>query len=197
MRRVGLTGGIGSGKSTVASLLKERGATVIDADAIARQVVEPGSETLAELVAEFGHRILREDGSLNRGELAAVAFADRIATERLNEIMHPAIKAETARLLEAAGDAAIVIHDMPLLLETGQQDLVDIVVVVDVPEDVQRERAVGQRGLSLDDVERRMAAQVMRSERLAHADVVIDNSGTRENTARQVDSLWERLTQAS
>jgi dephospho-CoA kinase len=197
MRRVGLTGGIGSGKSTVASLLKERGATVIDADAIARQVVEPGSETLAELVAEFGHRILREDGSLNRGELAAVAFADRIATERLNEIMHPAIKAETARLLEAAGDAAIVIHDMPLLLETGQQDLVDIVVVVDVPEDVQRERAVGQRGLSLDDVERRMAAQVMRSERLARADVVIDNSGTRENTARQVDSLWERLTQAS
>jgi dephospho-CoA kinase len=111
--------------------------------------------------------------------------------------MHPAIKAETARLLEAAGDAAIVIHDMPLLLETGQQDLVDIVVVVDVPEDVQRERAVGQRGLSLDDVERRMAAQVMRSERLARADVVIDNSGTRENTARQVDSLWERLTQAS
>ncbi|MCX8528064.1 MAG: dephospho-CoA kinase [Candidatus Nanopelagicales bacterium] len=197
MRRVGLTGGIGSGKSTVASLLKERGATVIDADAIARQGVEPGSETLAELVAEFGHRILREDGSLNRGELAAVAFADRIATERLNEIMHPAIKAETARLLEAAGDAAIVIHDMPLLLETGQQDLVDIVVVVDVPEDVQRERAVGQRGLSLDDVERRMAAQVMRSERLARADVVIDNSGTRENTARQVDSLWERLTQAS
>ena len=197
MRRVGLTGGIGSGKSTVASLLKERGATVIDADAIARQVVEPGTATLAELVAEFGQRIIRDDGSLNRGELAAIAFADRIATERLNEIMHPAIKAETARLLEAAGDDAIVIHDMPLLLETGQQDLVDIVVVVDVPEDVQRERAVGQRGLSLDDVERRMAAQVMRSERLARADVVIDNSGTRENTARQVDSLWERLTQAS
>ena len=197
MRRVGLTGGIGSGKSTVASLLKERGATVIDADAIARQVVEPGSETLAELVAEFGDRILRDDGSLNRGELAAIAFADRIATERLNEIMHPAIKAETVRLLSAAGDSAIVIHDMPLLLETGQQDLVDMVVVVDVPEEVQRERAVGQRGLSLDDVERRMAAQVIRSERLARADVVIDNSGTREDTARQVDALWDRLTQGS
>ena len=158
MRRVGLTGGIGSGKSTVASLLQERGATVIDADAIARQVV---------------------------------------ATERLNEIMHPAIKAETVRLLSAAGDSAIVIHDMPLLLETGQQDLVDMVVVVDVPEEVQRERAVGQRGLSLDDVERRMAAQVIRSERLARADVVIDNSGTREDTARQVDALWDRLTQGS
>ena len=197
MRRVGLTGGIGSGKSTVASLLKERGATVIDADAIARQVVETGSETLAELVAEFGDRILRDDGSLNRGELAAIAFADRIATERLNEIMHPAIKAETVRLLSAAGDSAIVIHDMPLLLETGQQDLVDMVVVVDVPEEVQRERAVGQRGLSLDDVERRMAAQVIRSERLARADVVIDNSGTREDTARQVDALWDRLTQGS
>jgi len=197
MRRVGLTGGIGSGKSTVASLLKEHGATVIDADAIARQVVEPGSSTLAELVAEFGQRIIRDDGSLNRGELAAIAFADRIATERLNEIMHPAIKAETARLLQAAGDDAIVIHDMPLLLETGQQDLVDMVVVVDVPEDVQRERAVGQRGLSLDDVERRMAAQVIRSERLARADVVIDNSGTREDTARQVDALWERLTKGS
>jgi len=197
MRRVGLTGGIGSGKSTVASLLQEHGATVIDADAIARQVVEPGTATLAELVAEFGQRIIRDDGSLNRGELAAIAFADRIATERLNEIMHPAIKAETARLLQAAGDDAIVIHDMPLLLETGQQDLVDMVVVVDVPEDVQRERAVGQRGLSLDDVERRMAAQVIRSERLARADVVIDNSGTREDTARQVDALWERLTLGS
>ena len=197
MRRVGLTGGIGSGKSTVASLLQEHGATVIDADAIARQVVEPGTATLAELVAEFGERIIRDDGSLNRGELAAIAFADRIATERLNEIMHPAIKAETARLLQAAGDGAIVIHDMPLLLETGQQDLVDMVVVVDVPEDVQRERAVGQRGLSLDDVERRMAAQVIRSERLARADVVIDNSGTREDTARQVDALWERLTKGS
>jgi dephospho-CoA kinase len=197
MRRVGLTGGIGSGKSTVASLLQEHGATVIDADAIARQVVEPGTATLAELVAEFGQRIIRDDGSLNRGELAAIAFADRIATERLNEIMHPAIKAETARLLQAAGDGAIVIHDMPLLLETGQQDLVDMVVVVDVPEDVQRERAVGQRGLSLDDVERRMAAQVIRSERLARADVVIDNSGTREDTARQVDALWERLTKGS
>jgi len=197
MRRVGLTGGIGSGKSTVASLLQEHGATVIDADAIARQVVEPGTATLAELVAEFGQRIIRDDGSLNRGELAAIAFADRIATERLNEIMHPAIKAETARLLQAAGDDAIVIHDMPLLLETGQKDLVDMVVVVDVPEDVQRERAVGQRGLSLDDVERRMAAQVIRSERLARADVVIDNSGTREDTARQVDALWERLTKGS
>jgi len=193
MLRVGLTGGIGSGKSTVASLLKERGATVIDADAIARQVVEPGQPALAALVAEFGDEILREDGTLNRGELARVAFHDPEATARLNGIMHPAIKAETARLIDLAGRDAIVIHDMPLLVETGQHELVDRVVVVDVPEATQLERAVGLRGLTRDDVERRMAAQVSRQDRLAFADVVIDNSGSIDDTVRQVDALWEDL----
>jgi len=193
MLRVGLTGGIGSGKSTVASLLKERGATVIDADAIARQVVEPGQPALAALVAEFGDEILREDGTLNRGELARVAFHDPEATARLNGIMHPAIKAETARLIDLAGPDAIVIHDMPLLVETGQHELVDRVVVVDVPEATQLERAVGLRGLTRDDVERRMAAQVSRQDRLAFADVVIDNSGSIDDTVRQVDALWEDL----
>jgi dephospho-CoA kinase len=193
MLRVGLTGGIGSGKSTVASMLKERGATVIDADAIARKVVEPGQPALAALVAEFGDEILREDGTLNRGELARVAFHDPEATARLNGIMHPAIKAETARLIDLAGPDAIVIHDMPLLVETGQHELVDRVVVVDVPEATQLERAVGLRGLTRDDVERRMAAQVSRQDRLAFADVVIDNSGSIDETVRQVDALWEDL----
>lgn len=193
MLRVGLTGGIGSGKSTVASLLAEHGATVIDADAIAREVVEPGRPTLDQLVVEFGVGILREDGTLNRGELAGVAFSDPEATARLNAIMHPAIKAETARRLALAGDDAIVIHDMPLLVETGQQDAVDVVVVVDVPEALQVERAVGQRGLTLADVERRMAVQASRDQRLTLADAVIDNSGTPEDTARQVDALWEEL----
>jgi len=193
MLRVGLTGGIGSGKSTVASLLSEHGATVIDADAIARQVVELGQPALAELVAEFGDGILRADGTLNRGELARVAFGDPEATKKLNEIMHPAIKAETARLVDLAGPDAIVIHDMPLLVETGQHDVVDVVVVVDVPEKTQLDRAVGLRGLTAEDVVRRMAAQVSRQDRLAFADVVIDNSGSVEDTARQVDALWVEL----
>ena len=193
MLRVGLTGGIGSGKSTVASLLLERGATVIDADAIARQVVEPGQPALSALVSEFGDEIVRADGTLNRGELAHIAFSDPAATARLNNIMHPAIKAETARLIELAGPDAIVIHDMPLLVETGQHDLVDCVVVVDVPETTQLERAVGLRGLTEADVERRMAAQVSRQDRLAFADIVIDNSGSIDDTVRQVDALWEDL----
>lgn len=193
--RIGLTGGIGSGKSTVANLLAEHGAVVIDADAIARELVEPGEPALAELVTEFGPRILREDGSLNRGELAALAFGDTRGTERLNAIMHPLIRAESERRLSVAGDAGVVVYDMPLLLETGQQDLVDLVVVVDVPEDVQVERAVGKRGLDEDDVRRRMNVQVSRGERLAAADVVIDNSGDLSRTRQEVDRLWLRLSE--
>lgn len=193
--RIGLTGGIGSGKSTVANLLAEHGAVVIDADAIARELVEPGEPALAELVTEFGPRILREDGSLNRGELAALAFGDTRGTERLNAIMHPLIRAESESRLSVAGDAGVVVYDMPLLLETGQQDLVDLVVVVDVPEDVQVERAVGKRGLDEDDVRRRMNVQVSRGERLAAADVVIDNSGDLSRTRQEVDRLWLRLSE--
>ena len=192
MLRVGLTGGIGAGKSTVASLLAERGATVIDADAIAREIVEPGSPILAELVGEFGPRILRADGSLDRGELAALAFSDARATQRLNDIMHPAVRAESERRLASAA-ADIVVYDMPLLVETGQQGLVDVVVVVDVPEETQVERAVGQRGLERSDVERRISAQATRAERCALADVVIDNSGSRADTVAQVDNLWQLL----
>ena len=194
MARIGLTGGIGSGKSTVAALLAKRGAVVIDADGIARDLVEPGGPALDALVAEFGSRILREDGSLSRGELAALAFSDASATQRLNAIMHPLIRAESARQLAAGSDAPVVVYDMPLLLETGQQDLVDVVVVVDVPEDLQVARATGQRGLDEADVRRRMAVQVARPERLAAADVVIDNSGTHEATEAQVDALWDSLT---
>ena len=146
MTRIGLTGGIGSGKSTVAGMLARRGAVVIDADQIARSLVEPGGAALAELVTEFGPRILQADGSLSRGELASLAFSDPRATERLNAIMHPMIRAEAARLLQQDADAAVVVYDMPLLVETGQADLVDLVVVVDLPEDAQVERAVHGRG---------------------------------------------------
>lgn len=189
MVTIGLTGGIGAGKSTVAGLLAERGAVVIDADAIAREIVEPGGAALAELVTEFGPRILRSDGHLDRAELAALAFGDPEATRRLNAIMHPLIGAEARRRI-AASRAGVVVYDMPLLVETGQASLVDRVVVVDVPEDLQVERAVGLRGLEEGDVRRRMEVQASRAERLAVADAVIDNSGTPEGTVAQVDRLW-------
>lgn len=196
MIRIGLTGGIGSGKSTVARIFESRGAVVIDADAIAREIVEPGEPALAALVTEFGPRILREDGTLNRGELASMAFTDQAATARLNAIMHPLIRAESERRLAEAqteGTPAVV-YDMPLLVETGQRDLVDVVVVVDVPEQLQVERAVGSRGLDEDDVRRRIDVQASRPERLAVADFVIDNSGTIEHTRAQVDAAWVSIT---
>lgn len=193
MTRIGLTGGIGSGKSTVAGLLADRGAVIVDADAIARELVEPGGEALAELVTEFGPRILTADGSLSRGELAALAFSDPRATERLNAIMHPLIRAEAERRIAAHPDAPVVVYDMPLLVETGQSALVDLVVVVDVPEEVQVDRAVRLRGLDEEDVQRRMAVQAGRAARLAAADVVIDNAGDLASTAEQVEALWQRL----
>jgi len=190
---VGVTGGIGAGKSTVADRLAERGAVVIDADQISRSLVEPGSPILADLVAEFGPEILREDGTLNRAQLAAKAFADPALTQRLNAIMHPAIQQAAADHITQS-TAEVVVYDMPLLFETGQQALVDTVVVVDVPVDLQIDRAVNQRGLSKDDVERRMAVQVDRETRLQGADFVIDNSGTVSETLTQVDEVWQALT---
>lgn len=195
MKKVGLTGGIGSGKSTVARIFEAHGAVVIDADAIARELVEPGEPALAALVAEFGPRILREDGTLNRGELASLAFSDAQATVRLNSIMHPLIREESERRLAEASNEGIqtVVYDMPLLVETGQRDLVDIVVVVDVPEDLQVERAVALRGLDEQDVRRRIEVQASREERLAIADIVIDNSGSLDDTQGQVERVWQAL----
>ena len=193
MRRIGLTGGIGSGKSSVASLLLEHGAIVIDADAIARELVEPGQPALDALVAEFGPGILTPLGTLSRGELAKLAFSDSAATKRLNAIMHPLIGEESARRIQAAPESAVVVYDMPLLVETKQRDLVDFVVVVDVPEQLQIERAVSLRGLDQEDVERRMQAQVSRDERLAIADYVIDNSGSLDELKASVSGLWADL----
>ena len=193
MKRIGLTGGIGSGKSTVASLLLEHGAIVIDADAIARELVEPGQPALDALVAEFGPGVLTPVGTLSRGELAKLAFSDPEATKRLNAIMHPLIGEESARRIQAAPESAVVVYDMPLLVETNQRDLVDLVVVVDVPEQLQIERAVSLRGLDQGDVERRMQAQVSRDERLAIADYVIDNSGSLDELKASVAGLWADL----
>ena len=196
MIRVGLTGGIGSGKSTVAQMLQARGAVVIDADAIARELVEPGEPALHALVDEFGDSIIASDGSLLRGRLASVAFATPDGTARLNAIMHPLIAAESRRRIDRAAEAGahVVVYDMPLLLETGQRDVVDLVVVVDVPVETQVRRAVDLRGLEEADVRRRIEVQLTREERLAAADVVIDNSGSVIHTREQVDVLWARLT---
>ena len=192
MARIGLTGGIGSGKSTVASMLAAKGAVVIDADQISREIVEPGQPALDEIVAVFGPGVLRDDGTLNRGELARLAFADKDQTKRLNAIMHPRISAESAARIAAAPAGSIVVYDMPLLVETKQDSAVDHVIVVDVPVETQRERAIG-RGLEAEDVDRRIEAQASREQRLAVAHTVIDNSGSIEKTQAQVDSLWASL----
>ena len=192
MMKIGLTGGIGSGKSTVAAMFAKLGAVVIDADAISRELVEPGQPALHALVDEFGDGIIAPDGSLRRSELANIAFQDRTATERLNAIMHPLIRVESERRLAAAALSGVVLYDMPLLLETDQAQLVDVVVVVDVPEALQVKRAVG-RGLDEEDVRRRMEVQVSRSMRVTEADFVIDNAGSLNATERQVRGVWDEL----
>ena len=192
MRIIGLTGGIGSGKSTVAERLRQKGAFVVDADKVAREIVEPGQPTLAELAGAFDG-ILTTDGSLDRAELARQAFATPEATDTLNSITHPRIRARTSELFreaEAAGHD-VVVYDMPLLIENGEVDTVDTVLVVDAPDDLRVRRLVESRGLDEDDVRRRLAAQVDRVTRLAAADVVLDNSGDLESLVAQVDAFWE------
>ena len=192
--RVGLTGGIGSGKSTVATMLALKGASIVDADDIARRVVEPGSPVLARLAEEFGADIVRDDGSLDRALLASRAFVDERSTRHLNEITHPPIRELAEAEISSAEDVSpVVVYEMPLLVETGQVSLVDAVVVVDVPESVQVERALA-RGMSEDDVRQRMERQASRAERLAAADAVVDNTGNVSHTQSQVDSLWNEWT---
>ncbi|MGN6333854.1 MAG: dephospho-CoA kinase [Motilibacteraceae bacterium] len=193
MLKVGLTGGIGSGKSAVSRLLAERGAVVVDADAIAREVVEPGTPGLAAVVAEFGDGVLRPDGTLDRPALGAIVFADPQRLAALNAIVHPLIAARTGELVAAAPAHAVVVHDVPLLTENGLAPGYDVVVVVDAPVQVQLDRLVRLRGMSEADAQARIAAQATREQRRAVADVVIDNSGTLEQLAAQVDVLWEDL----
>ena len=189
MRRVGLTGGIGSGKSTVSAMFAHLGAFVIDADAVAREVVEPGSDGLRALVEEFGPHILSSDGALDRAALADLVFSDPGARERLNAITHPRIAARTAELMAELPEDAVMIHDVPLLAELGLQSAYDLVVVVDAPDDVRIQRLVA-RGLSEADARARIAAQASRAQRLAIADVVIDNSGDLTSLRAQVLKAW-------
>ena len=196
MKIIGLTGGIGSGKTSVADLLRSHGLPVIDADQLARDVVEPGQPALAELADAFGADILHADGTLNRGELAARAFASEDATQRLNDITHPRIMALRDELIDDARDDGepAVIYDMPLLVEKGQHEDMDLVVVVHVDVEKRIERLVNGRGLDEADVRRRIAAQATDEERLAVAEVVIDNNGLREKREPQVQALVDQIS---
>ena len=193
MLRVGLTGGIGTGKSEVSRRLAGYGAVVIDADAVAREVVEPGTEGLAEVVEAFGPGVLGPDGRLDRPKLGEMVFADPERRSRLNAIIHPLVGARMAELEREAGSASIVVHDVPLIAEGGRAGAYDLVVVVDAPPRIQVERLVRNRGMTRDQAKARMAAQASREQRLAIADIVIDNSSTRAELHRQVGDLWAEL----
>lgn len=196
MKRIGLTGGIGSGKSTVAKLLAQHGLEVIDADKIAREVVEPGQPALEELVAHFGEEILTPTGELDRKQLALLAFASPEETQKLNEITHPRIEERTAALMTQAslrGEKATV-WDMPLLVDKGYQDMVDEVIVVDVDPEVRVQRLVKYRGLDEADARQRIKAQIPDEERKAAATFIIDNNGPIEALEPQVQKfITERL----
>lgn len=192
MLRVGLTGGIGSGKSTVAGRLAEHGAIVIDADQLAREVVAPGTEGLRAVVAEFGPAILAPDGSLDRPALAKLVFADESARGRLNAIVHPLVGARTAELTEqaAAQPDAVVLYDVPLLVENGLAPHYHLAIVVDAPVDQRVHRLMTSRGMTEADARARIAAQADETARRAAADVWLDNSGTIDQIVATADALW-------
>ncbi|HYO32317.1 MAG TPA: dephospho-CoA kinase [Nocardioidaceae bacterium] len=196
MMRVGLTGGIGSGKSTVGRLLAERGAVVIDSDRLARDVVAPGTPGLSSVVQRFGSEVITLTGELDRRAMAERVFGDAAARADLEAIIHPLVRARAAELEVAAGPGALVVHDIPLLVETGQAERFDVVIVVDVPCDVQLDRLTRLRGMSPEEAKARIGAQASRTERLAAADIVVDNSGSLEELSAVVDSMWEQLSQA-
>ena len=191
--RVGLTGGVASGKSTVAAVLEELGAVVIDADQLARDVVARGTPGLEAVVEEFGRELLTADGDLDRPAMAKRVFADDDARRRLEGIVHPLVFEEIQKLEAAAPPDAIVVHDIPLLAESGRADTFDAVIVVDAPEELQLERMQRDRGWSREDAESRIGAQVAREDRLAIATYVIDNSSDLHDLRRQVVEVYRKL----
>ncbi|MBB1483578.1 dephospho-CoA kinase [Tessaracoccus sp. MC1865] len=197
MVRVGLTGGIASGKSFVADELQARGAVLIDSDLLAREVVQPGTPGLAAVVERFGEDILTPEGMLDRPRLGRLVFADDAARADLNAIVHPLVRARSAELEQKAPVDAVVVHVIPLLVETGQQDLFDEVVVVDVPVNTQVLRLMHRNNLSRDEACQRIMAQASRVERCAAATHVIDNDGDQASTVRQVEQLWEKLSNSA
>lgn len=196
MVRVGLTGGIGSGKSEVSRRLAARGAVVIDSDALAREVVEPGTPGLAAVVGEFGPEVLTPDGRLDREKLAAIVFGDESARARLNAIVHPLVADATASRLEDVPPGAVVVHDVPLLVEVGMAGAFDLVVVVAASPETQFDRLVRCRGMDEADARARIAAQLPLEAKVAVADVVVPNDGDLKELDQLVEALWERIQRA-
>ncbi|GAA4189955.1 dephospho-CoA kinase [Microbispora amethystogenes] len=192
--KVGLTGGIGSGKSEVSRRLAARGAVVVDADKIAREVVEPGTPGLAQIVAAFGEGVLRPDGTLDRERLGSIVFADTEKLRILNGIVHPKVGERSEQLQREAPDDAVVVYDVPLLAENNLAPLYDVVIVVDTPDDVRLERLLRSRGMSEADARARIAAQASREDRLRIADIVIGNEGSLDQLEAQVDRVWQDLS---
>lgn len=197
MPLIALTGGIASGKSTIAARLSELGATVVDADQIARDVQLPGSPVLAQIAAVFGDEVIDARGVLDRAALGVEVFADKAKLATLNAIVHPAVRQESARRFAAAFAAdpeAVVVYDVPLLVEARRDDSWDLIVVAEAPADLRVRRLMELRGMSDKNARARLGSQVSDSERAAVADVVIDTSGTLDHTREQTDALWERIT---
>ena len=194
MLRVGLTGGIGAGKGEVARRLAGYGALVIDADQVAREVVAPGTPGLDEVVAAFGTRVLRPDGSLDRALLGEIVFSDAALRGKLNAIVHPLVGVRMREIEETAGAQDVVVHEIPLLAENGLASAFDVVVVVDVPPEMQVERLVSIRGMTRSHALARMSAQATRDERLAVATTVVDNSGSLDDLDDRVAALWAELS---
>lgn len=196
MPLIALTGGIASGKSTIARRLGELGAVIVDADRIVREVQSAGSPVLAQIAETFGEEVLHEDGSLDRVALGARVFGDAEALQSLNHIVHPAVRAESQRQFDAAFAAdplAVVVYDVPLLKEARSADPWDLIVVADAPAALRARRLVDLRGMTADDAQARISAQVSDAERREIADVVIDTSGDLSQTEQQVDALWGRI----
>lgn len=194
MKLVGLTGGIGSGKSTIARRLAEHGAHIIDADHVAREVVEPGTPALAEIAAVFGTRVISPDGSLNRGALGDIVFSDPAKRIQLNAIVHPAVHKRTQELFSQAPLGSVIVYDVPLLVETQYEYSFDEIVVATAPESVRIERLMEHRGMLESEAASRIESQAPEEERLKIASHVIDTSGDISHTYSQVDALWSQLT---
>lgn len=190
---VGVTGGIAAGKSAVAAELERCGALLVDSDALARLVLEPGTEGLAAVQDAFGDRVIAADGSLDRAALAQIVFADPAARQRLNGIVHPRVRRMAREIVEQAGPDAVVVQDVPLLVETGQADAFDLVIVVEAPAEERIRRMVEDRGMTHEDALARMAAQATDEERAAVADVVIVNDGDLDRLREITRRVWEGM----